>query len=162
MATSKSDNLEKFAAQLKARIGQIRTFKEFNAADPDYRQEYFNTQVTRDSIKHFVDGIGDINPLYRDKRYALKTKYERLVAPPTFLETINYSQHPEGIPPGVQGFLSGFDWEYFRPVLEGDEYKARVIFPYDVQLKPSRFAGQLAIVTEKGDLVGRDGGIATG
>lgn len=160
MATSKSNNLEKFAARLKAKIGQIRIFKEFDAANPDYRQEYFNTQITRDSIKHFVDGIGDINPLYRDKRYALKTKYERLVAPPTFLETINYSQHPEGIPSGVQGFLSGFDWEYFRPVLEGDEYTARIIYPYDVQLKPSRFAGQLAIVTEKGDLVGRDGGIA--
>jgi acyl dehydratase len=35
----------------------------------------FDTQVTRDSIKHFVDGIGDLNPIFRDKNYAKKTKY---------------------------------------------------------------------------------------
>jgi hypothetical protein len=145
---------------MKEKIGQIRTFHEFDATNPDYRQEYFNTQVTRDSIKHFVDGIGDINPLFRDRDYALKTKYKSLVAPPTFLETINYSQHPEGLPPGIEGFLSGFEWEYFRPVYEGDEYTARVIYPFDVQLKPSRFAGQLVIVTGKGDLVEAGGGIS--
>jgi len=160
MASSKSNNLEQFARQMKEQIGQIRTFRDFNASDPDYRQEYFNTQVTRDNIKHFVDGIGDINPLFRDRNYALKTKYGRLVAPPSFLETINYSQHPEGVPPGVGGFLSGFDWEYFKPVCEGDEYTAKVVYPFDVQLKPSRFAGQLVIVTEKGDLMGPEGDIA--
>jgi acyl dehydratase len=160
METRKSNNLEQFAREMKKKSGQIRTFYEFDANNPDYRQEYFNTQVTRDSIKHFVDGIGDINPLFRDRNYALKTKYGRLVAPPSFLETINYSQHPEGLPPGIQGFLSGFEWEYFRPVCEGDEYTARVIYPFDVQLKPSRFAGQLVIVTEKGDLVRSGGGIA--
>jgi hypothetical protein len=153
MEKEKLKNLEQFAKQMKERIGQIRTFQEFDATNPDYRQEYFNTQVTRDSIKHFVDGIGDINPLFRDRNYALKTKYKSLVAPHTFLETICYSQHPEGVPPGIEGFLSGFDWEYFRPVLEGDEFTAKVIYPFDVQLKPSRFAGQLVIVTEKGDLV---------
>jgi len=30
---------------------------------------------------------------------------------------------------------------------------------YDVELKPSRFAGQLVIITEKGDLMGQGGGI---
>jgi len=160
MGKSKMNTLEQFAGQMKERIGQIRTFQEFDAADPDYRQEYFNTQVTRDSIRHFVDGIGDINPLFRDRNYALKTKYGRIIAPPTFLETINYSQHPEETPPGIEGFLSGFDWEYFRPVFEGDEYTARVIYPFDVQLKPSRFAGQLVIITEKGDMIRLGGGIA--
>jgi hypothetical protein len=159
MEKSKLNKLEQFAGQMKKQIGQIYTFHEFDAADPDYRQEYFNTQVTRDSIKHFVDGIGDINPLYRDTNYAQKTKYGRLVAPPAFLETINYAQHPEGLSPGIQGFLSGFDWVYFKPVLEGDECSARVIYPYDVQVKPSRFAGQLVIVTEKGDLMGQGGSV---
>ena len=56
--------------------------------------------MTRDGIKHFVDGIGDINPLYRDMNYARGSKYGCLIAPPTFLETINYSQHPERFPPG--------------------------------------------------------------
>ena len=144
---------------MKDQIGHVRTFQEFDSANPDYRQEYFNTQVTRDAIKHFVDGIGDINPLFRDRNYARATKYGRIVAPPSFLETINYSQHPENVPSGIQGFLSGFDWEYFKPVVEGDEYTARVTYPFDVQMKPSRFAGQLAIITEKGSLVGTNGQI---
>ncbi len=160
MEGAKPSNLEQFAEEMKKKIGQVRSYQEFNADDPDYRQEYFNTQVTRDGIKHFVDGIGDINPLYRDLKYASKTKYRSLIAPPTFLETINYSQHPEGTPPGVEGFLSGFDWSYFRPICEGDEYTARVVYPLDVQVKPSRFAGQLVIITEKGDLM-RQGGEIT-
>jgi hypothetical protein len=157
METDKTTNLEQFAAEMRAKIGQVRTYKQFTAADPDYRQEFFNTQVTRDGIRHFVDGIGDINPLYRDADYAMQTKYRSLIAPPTFLETINYSQHPDNLPPGVEGFLSGFEWEYFRPVCEGDEYTARVVYPLEIQLKPSRFSGQLVIVTEKGDLL-RQGG----
>jgi acyl dehydratase len=160
MEPNKLNTLEQFALQMKEKIGETRTFHDFDAENPDFRQEYFNTQVTRDSIKHFVDGIGDINPLFRDRNYAAKTKYGKLVAPPSFLETIVYSQHPEGLLPGIQGFLSGFDWEYFKPILEGDEFTARVIYPYDVQLKPSRFAGQMAIITEKGDLVSRGGSIA--
>ena len=160
MEKVKPTTLEQFADQMKEKIGEVRTLREFDAADPDYRQEYFNTQVTRDSIKHFVDGIGDINPLFRDRNYARATKYGRLVAPPTFLETITYSQHPENVPHGIEGFLSRFDWEYYRPVFEGEEYTSRVVYPYDVQVKPGRFAGQLVIVTEKGDLLGPDGNIA--
>lgn len=152
--------LEQFAEEMKARIGQIHTYHEFSYLYPDYRQEYFNTQVTRDGVKHFVDGIGDINPLYRDFNYALMTVHGRLVAPPAFLETITYAHHPQGIQPGIHGFLSGFEWEYFRPVYEGDEYKVKVVYPLDVKLKPSRFGGQLVIVYEKGDLTGKDGNIS--
>ncbi len=149
--------LELFAKEMTGKIGQIRTYKEFNSADPDYNQEYFNTRVTSDTVRHFVDGIGDINPLYRDLHYALGSKYRCLIAPPTFLETINYSQHPDNLPLGVEGFLSGFEWEYFKPVCEGDVYNARVVYPLDVQLKASRSFSQLVVVTEKGDLL-RQGG----
>jgi acyl dehydratase len=158
---SNKNILEQFTEEMKTRIGQIHTYSEFDYLDPDYRQEHFNTQVTRDAVKHFVDGIGDINPLYRDRSYALKSKYGRLVAPPTFLETITYAQHPEGVPLGVQGFLSGFEWEYFQPVYEGDEYKARVIYPLDVKLKSSQFAKQLAIIYEKGDLIKNEDVVAS-
>jgi hypothetical protein len=157
MENRQLNNLELFAREMTGQIGQIRTYKEFNYADPDYNQEYFNTQVTRDAIRHFVDGIGDINPLYRDLSYAIDSKYRCLIAPPTFLETFSYSHHPDNVPPGVEGFLSGFEWEYFRPVCEGDKYVARVIYPLDVQLKPGRSSGQLVVVSEKGDLLRQDG-----
>jgi acyl dehydratase len=157
MCAENASLIEEFAEEMKSRMGQVVTYQDFDASKPDYRQEYFNTEVTRDTIKHFVDGTGDINPLYRDREYAKKTKYGCLTAPPSFLETINYAQHPQGVPPGMQGFLSGSQWEYFRPVCEGDEYRARVIYPSDVELKSSRFAGKLLIVYETGDLI-RQGG----
>ncbi len=157
MENGQLTKLELFAREMTEKIGQVRTYKEFNYTDPDYSQEYFNTRVTRDGIRHFVDGIGDINPLYRDMNYTRGTRYRCLIAPPTFLETFNYAQHPDNVPPGIEGFLSGFEWEYYRPVCEGDEYTARVIYPLDVQLKPSRSSGKLVIVSEKGDLLMRSG-----
>jgi len=30
------------------------------------REPYFNTQATHDTIRHFVHGIGDNNPLWSD------------------------------------------------------------------------------------------------
>jgi hypothetical protein len=152
MAEEKS-KLEQFAEMMRKQIGQVYTYQDFDYANPDYRQEYYNTEVSLDSIKHFLDGIGDINPLYRDRKYAARSRYGRLIAPPSFLETINYSQHAKGIPPGVEGFLSGFEWEYYRPACEGDKCTARVIYPSDVQVKPSRFAGQMVILYEKGYMV---------
>ncbi|MFC2042073.1 hypothetical protein ACFLTV_01030 [Chloroflexota bacterium] len=35
------------------------------------REPYFNTQATPDSIRHFVNGTGDTNPLFCDGEYAL-------------------------------------------------------------------------------------------
>jgi len=67
--------LERFADDMKERIGQVHTYDPFNASHPNYRQEFFNTEVRIDAIRHFVDGIGDINPLYRDREYAKNTKY---------------------------------------------------------------------------------------
>jgi hypothetical protein len=82
----------------------------------------FNTQVTRDAIKHFVDGIGDLNPIFRDREYAKKTKYGCLISPPTFLYTIGYGQYPDppGFPP-LKNFnnpYAGDEYEWFRPVCE--------------------------------------------
>ena len=45
---------------------------------------HLNTQATRDTIRHFCEGIGDMNPLYRDPEYAKKTKYQKIIAPPCF------------------------------------------------------------------------------
>lgn len=159
MGVKKASLIDEFAEEMKNRIGRVITYQEFDTSNPDYRQEYFNTEVTRDAVRHFVDGIGDINPLYRDRKYAQKTKYGRLLAPPSFLETINYAQHPQGVPKGIQGFLSGSEWEYFRPVHEGDEFRAKVTYPSNVELKSSRFAGKLLIVYEAGDLIRQGGDI---
>ena len=159
MSTKTLNVLEQFADDMKNRIGHVHTYEPFNASSPNYRQEFFNTEVRIDLIRHFVDGIGDINPLFRDREYAKNTKYGCLLAPPGFLETINYAQHPEGVPPGVRGFLSGSQWQYFRPVCEGDVYTARVIHPAKVETKHSSSGGSLVILYENGDLIKQGGEI---
>lgn len=157
MSAEDISNIEQFAENMKKQIGRVYTLEEFSASKPIYRQDYFNTQATRDAIRHFVDGIGDTNPLYRDRYYARKTKYGCLIAPPNFLQTISYSEHPEGIPISIGGVLSGSEWEWFRPVCEGDEFSYRVVCPSDIQLKASRSAGKLVILYQTGDLI-RQGG----
>jgi hypothetical protein len=41
----------------------------------------FNELASKDAIRHFCDGIGDPNPLFRDEEYAKKTRYGSIVAP---------------------------------------------------------------------------------
>ena len=122
----------------------------------------FNTQVTRDSIRHFVDAIGDRNPLYRDANYSKKTKYGCLIAPPCFLCTTMLGPTPFRKPrPGViWGIDSGAAWEWFRPLCEGDELKFRIIAPSDVQLKTSKRGRKMAVYYGRAEIF-RQGGELT-
>jgi acyl dehydratase len=97
---------------------QERSYKPFYP-----REVYFNTQATRDTIIHFANGIGDANPLFRDSEYARKTKYGRLIAPPCFLYTVQWLSPGRGFT-GVHGWYSGGEWEWYRPIFEGDDIKA--------------------------------------
>ena len=49
---------------------------------------YFNTQASRDTVRHFVDALADPNPLYRDESYARTTRLGTLAAPPSFLYSV--------------------------------------------------------------------------
>ena len=86
------------------------------------REDYYNTQATKDAIRHFVSGYGDVNPLYRDSEYGKNTKYGKIIAPPCFLYSIQWGTPGYG-GPGIHGWYSGGDWQWFRPVLEGEELK---------------------------------------
>ena len=74
-----------------------------------------NESATKDAIRHFVDGIGDPNPLWRDLSYAEKTRYGCIMAPPTFLNAILPAQWHEGFPK-LRAFVAGCDWEWFKPI----------------------------------------------
>jgi acyl dehydratase len=123
-----------------------------------FRIDPFHTLVCRDTIRHFVDGVGDVNPLYRDAEYAAKTRYGKLVAPPSWL----YSVFPTWIPQGLQGvhaFHSGNDWTFYKPLLEGDTITPELTFTH-FDDKKSQFAGRIIIVhyddnffNQRGELV---------
>lgn len=40
--------------------------------------------VTADTIRNFCNGVGDLNPLYRDSEYGRNSRYANIIAPPMF------------------------------------------------------------------------------
>ena len=137
-------------AELKKRLGVV--WKP--------RQPYFNTTATRDAIRHFCHGIGDTNPLFVDEEYARKTGYGRLVAPPCFLYSVYWPAQGRGMP-GIHAWHSGDDWEFYEPILEGDEltYTNTLV---DVKEKQSQMAGltviqyhEIAYTNQRGQLVAK-------
>jgi len=104
--------------------------------------------------------VGDDNPLFCDLSYARRTIWGNVIAPPTFLFTIDSAIIAPGLP-GIQWIYAGSRWEHFKPVYAGDTItaRARVI---DVQVKEgkavSRFVNQIGEVlfqNQHGDLVCR-------
>jgi acyl dehydratase len=123
------------------------------------RQRPWNTTVNVDSIFHFVQGIGDGNPLYRDPEYARGTSYGAIVAPPTYLLS-GFGREQHGLP-GVHGFWAGDDWHWKRILRVGDELHGHVEL-IGVDDKQSEFAGRLIIQTSRITFVNqRDEELAT-
>jgi acyl dehydratase len=150
-------SIEEQLEELKKRWRQLYTPEEYAQAfvAPNYPKPFRmgNTQATRDTIMHYVDGIGDINPLYRDEEYAKKTKYGRLIAPPTFLYSVCSGIHVPELKGGVHGWDGGSEWEWFRPIYEGDEIDWRSVYPSDAEIKQSKMAGKALIVYSENELV---------
>ena len=72
----------------------------------------FNEYATEDNIRKYVNGIGDMNPLYRDKEYAAKTRYGTIIAPPAFIFSVlggvQFGWR------GLAGFHSASDLYFFK------------------------------------------------
>ncbi len=135
-----------------------------NRSDVPYypRSVFFNSQATKDGIRHFAQGLGDANPLFNDEAYSKKTKYKNIVAPGAYLYTINWINMGYG-GPGVHGFYSGGDWEWYRPIQAGDEYKVVGIFR-DLVPKRGKVGrgrtwvdyGDVIYINQKGEIVGKE------
>jgi acyl dehydratase len=100
----------------------------------------YNTEATRDSIRHFADGIGDPNPLWRDEDYARRTSYGTLVAPPSWLYSVFPTWIFQGLP-GVHGFHAANAWTFYKPVLLNDKIAPECIFT-GFEVRRSEFAGK--------------------
>jgi acyl dehydratase len=84
-------------------------------------------EVSRETIRRFADAIGDDNPAYRDRAAARALGYHDVLAPPTFLTTVQFRFAHEG--PIVDPEL-GLDFSlvvhgeqrfvHYRPVIAGD------------------------------------------
>ena len=121
-------------AQLRRRIGV-----EWHPTEP-----WYNEYATKDAIRHFAHGIGDDNPLWCDEEHAQNTRYGSIIAPPCFLNSVYWPIGTWGGLPGVHAFHSGNDWEWFRPVYEGDRITYSETLT-DVLEKSSQYARRIII-----------------
>ena len=99
-------------------------------------------EATRDNIRHWAHGIGDDNPLWCDPAYAAQTQYGRLVAPPSFVFTLNrsFSGYVAGLP-GVHAMFAGIDVTWHKPMLLGDQFHTKAWLK-DLVEHQTRFAGR--------------------
>lgn len=115
------------------------------------------TQATRDSIRHWVFGIGDENPLWLDPEYAAGTKWGGIVAPGSFLYAFDrvVSGYVTGMP-GIHAMFAGTDWNWSAPIRLGDTIEA---FPVLKELKDlkSNFSGRSVKQTYEVRFVNQDG-----
>lgn len=120
-------------AKVRERIG-----KGFEGRQP------WRTEVSRDTIWHLAHAIGDLSPLYTDREYVKKnTKWGKLQCPGVVLRCYDTLSAPgsAGLPeglPGVHSIWSGSHYEWYRPVLEGDQIRAESYLK-DVVEKASKF-----------------------
>ena len=108
------------------------------------RPEQFLRDASVDSIIIFANGVGDLNPLYRDQEYARWTRFGGLIAHPCFPWTHHWPGRSYWGLPGVHGFGVAVDCEFYRNVRPGDRINIwnRVL---DVKEKHSRFSGRMAM-----------------
>jgi len=120
----------------------------------------FNQNASYEAIRNFSNGIGDVNPLYRDPDYAAKTKFGSLVAHPSWVASVYPHWVLQGMP-GIHADHSASDWEFLRPIYVNDKITPKNYFVgYDV--KSSKFAGKTAFEyqrfeywNQRGELVSR-------
>src|SRR5262245_641163 len=101
----------------------------------------FNDQASPMAIRKFTDGIGDVNPLWRDADRAKLTAYHAPVAPPSFI--IGCFSGLQFGWPGLGAFHAGTDIVFHRPVMVGDVVAPTCVYDGFDGPKPSSFAGQM-------------------
>lgn len=123
--------------------------------------------ATEDTMRNWCNGIGDLNPLYRDLEYGRLSRYGSIVAHPNFPMAFGWIGRTRWGLPGVHGFYAGNDWELFRHVRPGDRITAieRVV---GIDVKESKFSGTLVMqyveatfANQFGDVVARALGTCT-
>ena len=118
------------------------------------RRRHFNNEASRIAIVTFARNIGDRNPLYLGEEYGIGTKWGCMIAPPTWL----YSVDDTVIAPklrGIHTLYAGAKWEFYRPVRLGDKITPEACL-VDVQEKKGEFCGRM--VMQIGQVIYRNQG----
>jgi acyl dehydratase len=108
------------------------------------RPEQYLRDAGVDTITNFSNGIGDLNPLYRDTEYARWTRFGGMIAHPCYPLVHHWPGRSYWGLPGVHGFAVGNDFDFHRNLRPGDRISVwnRVV---DIQEKESRFSGRMVM-----------------
>src|ERR1700712_3999832 len=153
-ATPAAPTGEQFGVLTDAGIERSR--KRLGVPQPQHNPPH-TYEVTWDGVRHFAYGYGDGNPLWCDPEYASKTRWGRLVAPPTFQYTMGEDAAPKpdaetkallkGDPfAGLGSYQAVMEFEWYRPLLLGDRCTV-LATQVGVAPKASSFGGRTAHVT---------------
>jgi acyl dehydratase len=82
-----------------------------------------NTEASRDNIRKYAFGIGDMNPLWSDPDYGPRSVHGTTVAPPTFLLSIYHAITTPGLPE-LHAVCAGAEWRFHDWVRLGDRLDA--------------------------------------
>ncbi len=129
------------------------------------------SRASEDSIRNFSFSAGDDNPLFTDPDYAARTRWGMQIAPNLMAAIIGapmmgdrlpaeLRQLKKGLFQGIHVFVSGSEWNWYRPVRPGD-----VLYGFagedGVEVKPSEYAGRTVTkflrtvkINQNGEVVG--------
>ncbi len=124
---------------------------------PGPKSSYY-TELNIDSFKLLVDGIGDMNPLYRSEEYAKYTKYCTLIAPPCWPYQVVYGALPEKMYQKFGTLYTAESIEYYLPVADGDRVDWRTTYPIDVRIEESPVHGTTVVATGRHEFKRAQGG----
>ena len=77
--------------------------------------------ATRDAIRQFAKGVGDDNPLWLDADYAASTRWQTLLAPPSFLYAVDATIVAPKLP-GVQWIYAGTRLQWLDVIRANDAF----------------------------------------
>lgn len=112
--------LDEFQSEYRKGIGTVLPYRP-------------SKQATVDNLRRYADGVGDYNPLFRSPEYAASSRYEDLVASPTFLYAVTL-----GVIAGETGAIdrarvntqflpvnyAGAEIDFIRPIWRDDTITA--------------------------------------
>jgi hypothetical protein len=123
----------------------------------------WNTEASKDGINHWAWGVGDDNPLWLSDEYAAKGPYGVVVAPPSYLYSVDHGPMGPGSKPakgksmpGIHGLHLYDDWEFFEPLKLGQKLSA-VEQVARVDEKMGRFSNRMVLQDHEVLYSGSDG-----
>ena len=119
----------------------------------------WNEVATRDAIRQFSDGVGDDNPLWLDPGYAAETTWGRILAPPSFLYSVDATIVAPKLP-GVQWIYAGTKWRWYDVIGVDEIFDVAVTFTAIEEKSGRRFG---LWVLQTGEIVyrGDDGALVS-